>query len=60
MAYGKDPIDIASYVILNEKENGFDVEEILVKFDREQMVYSVVNCTFPDKTMWKFINLTEE
>ena len=60
MAYGIDPIDTASYVILNEKENGFDVEEILVKFDREQMVYSVVNCTSPDKTMWKFINLTAE
>lgn len=60
MAYGKDPIDTASYVILNEKENGFDVEEILVKFDREKMIYSVVNCTSPDKTIWKFINLTEE
>lgn len=60
MAYGNDPVDTASYVILNEKENGFDVEEILVKYDREKMVYSVVNCTSPDKTIWKFINLTQE
>ncbi len=33
MAYKKDPIDTASYVILNEKNNGFDLEEVLVKFD---------------------------
>lgn len=60
IAYGKDPVDTASYVILHEKENGFDLEEILVKYDRQKMVYNVVNCTSPDKTMWKFINLTEE
>ncbi len=60
MAYDKDPVDTASYVILNEKENGFDIEEILVKYDRQKMIYNVVNCTSPDKTMWKFINLTEE
>ncbi len=60
MAYGNDPVDTASYVILNEKENGFDLEEILVKYNREQMICSVVNCTSPDKTIWKFINLTEE
>ena len=60
MAYGNDPVDTASYVILNEKENGYDLEEILVKYNREQMICSVVNCTSPDKTIWKFINLTEE
>lgn len=60
MAYGQDPIDTASYIILNEKTDGFDIEEILVKYDREKMIYSVLNCTSPDKTIWKFINLTEE
>ena len=47
------------YVILNEKTDGFDIEEILVKYDREKMIYSILNCTSPDQTIWKFINLTE-
>lgn len=60
MAYGSDPIDTASYVLLKEKEKGFDIEEILVKYDREKMVYSVLNCTSPDKTIQKFISLNIE
>lgn len=59
MAYGKDPVDTASYTLLKEKEHGFDIEEILVKYDREKMIYSVLNCTSPDKTIQKFINLTD-
>lgn len=60
MAYKNDPIDTASYVILTETDNGFEIEEILVKFDREKMIYSVLNCTNPDKSIQKFISLTEE
>ena len=60
MAYKKDPVDTASYVILTETDNGFEVEEILVKFDREKMIYSVLNCTNPDKSIRKFIALTPE
>lgn len=60
MAYKKDPVDTASYVILTETDNGFEVEEILVKFDREKMVYSILNCTSPDTSIRKFIALTDE
>lgn len=56
MAYDKDPIDTASYVILKEKQNnmGFDLEEILVKFDREKMIYSILSSGSPDETIKKF------
>ncbi len=57
MAYGKDPIDTASYVILSEKNDGFNFEEILVKFDREKMEYSILNSNCPDSQIYKFVNL---
>lgn len=57
MAYGKDPIDTASYVILSEKNDGFDLEEVLVKFDREKMEYSILNSGSPDLQIYKFTNL---
>ncbi len=57
MAYGKDPIDTASYVILNEKTDGFDLEEVLVKFDREKMEYSILNSNLPDSQIYKFVGL---
>lgn len=50
MAYGKDPIDFASYVIIKEKEKGYDVEEVLVPFDRDLMLKSIKDSTMPDKT----------
>lgn len=56
MAYKKDPIDTASYVILTEKKDGFNLEEILVKFDREKMEYRILNCDNPDDTIKKFVN----
>ena len=55
MAYKEDPIDTASYVIITEKEDGFDLEEVLVKFDREKMEYSILNCDSPDDTIKKFV-----
>ena len=57
MAYGKDPVDTASYVILTEKENGYDFEEILVRYDREKMIYNILNSGMPDQTIYKFVNL---
>lgn len=56
MAYGKDAIDTASYVILNEKSDGFDLEEVLVKYDREKMVYSILNSGSPDSQIYKFVD----
>lgn len=60
MAYKNDPVDTASYVILTEKENGYNLEEILVKYDREKMIYSVLNCTNPDTSIRRFVALSEE
>lgn len=56
MAYKEDPIDTASYVILTEKDNGFTLEEVLVKFDREKLEYSILNCDNPDDTIKKFVS----
>lgn len=59
MAYGKDPIDTASYVILREKKNnqGFEMEEVLVKFDREKMETSILSSGSPDTSIRKFTNM---
>lgn len=59
MAYQNDPIDTASYVILKEKTNnqGFDVEEVLVKFDREKMEYAIMSSDGPMDMVKKFTNM---
>lgn len=57
MAYGKDPIDTASYVILTEKKDGYDFDEVLVRYDREKMEYNILNSGMPDQTIYKFVNL---
>ena len=49
IAYGKDPIDYASYIIIKEKEIGYDVEEVLVPYNREATLKSIDNSTMPDK-----------
>lgn len=54
MAYGKDPVDTASYVILHEKEDGFDLEEVLVKYDREKMITSILSSDNPSDAIKKF------
>lgn len=61
MAYGKDPVDTASYVILREKTNnmGYDLEEVLVKYDREKMKYSILKSDGPMDSIKKFTNITK-
>jgi len=55
MAYGSDPVDLASYIIIKEKEIGYDVIEVLVPFDRYKMLKSINDSTMPDKeTIRKF------
>ena len=48
IAYGKDPVDYASYIIIKEKEIGYDVEEVLVKYDRDKMLKSIDQSSMPD------------
>lgn len=49
MAYGNDPIDYASYIVIKEKEIGYDVEEVLVPFDRDKMLKSIDESSMPYK-----------
>ena len=49
IAYGKDPIDCASYIIIREKEIGYDVEEVLVPFDRMATLKSIDDSSMPYK-----------
>lgn len=60
MAYRTNPTDSASYVILRERADnqGFDLEEILVVYDRERMVASILNCTNPDKRIRRYTSIT--
>lgn len=59
MAYGNDPIDTASYVILKEKRNnqGFDVQKVLVRFDRRKLENEILNSDGPMDTIRKFTNM---
>lgn len=57
LGYGNDPIDYASYIIIKEKEVGYDVEEVLVPYDREATIKSIDNSNMPDKdTINKYIS----
>lgn len=57
MAYDAEPINTASYVILTEKDNGFDFEEVLVEFDRDKMEQSILKSDSPDHTIKKFVKM---
>ncbi len=45
-----NPIDTASYIILHEKKEGFEVEEVLVRYDRAKMIKSIISSSLPDKS----------
>ncbi len=47
MAYKEK--NIATYIILHEKEVGFDIEEVYVTFDRDKMLKRVEESDIPDK-----------
>lgn len=49
MAYENDPVDKAYYIIIKEKENGYDVEEIYVPYDRTMMIKSIDESDMPYK-----------
>lgn len=59
MAYEKNQLDTASYVILKEKTDnkGFDLEEVLVLFDREKMEYDILGSTNPCNTIRKYTGM---
>lgn len=59
MAYGKNPLNKASYIILSEKETGFAIEEVFVTFDRERMENSILYSDIPDDTIKKYTGMME-
>ncbi len=61
IAYRNDPIDKAYYIILKEKANnmGFDIERVLVKYDRDKMEESILNSTIKDYKIKKYASVTD-
>lgn len=54
MGYKNDPVDTASYVILEETSEGLKVSENLVKYDREKMVYAILRSDEPSGLIRKY------
>ena len=51
MGYAEhEPKDMAYYIILHEKTDGYDVEEVYVLYDRKAMIEHIVNSDMPDKS----------
>lgn len=57
MAYRNDPVDTASYTVLEEQEDGYKIDEVLVKYDREKMIASILSSDSPDQTIKKFVSM---
>ena len=52
IGYGiNDPIDFASYIIIRERTDGYDVEEVLVAYDRTSMLRRIERSDMPDKSL---------
>ncbi len=50
MGFGEgEPIDFASYIIIRERTDGYDVEEVLVPFKRDAMLREIDLSSMPDK-----------
>lgn len=60
MAYRKDPVNTASYIILKEHDKGFDIEEVLVEYDRDKMVYNILSCDNPYSPIKMFTCISKE
>lgn len=60
MGYGKNqPNNMAHYIILKEKTNGYDVEEVYVLYDREAMIEKILNSDLPTKDkLCKFVGIS--
>ena len=57
MAYDKDPINYASYIVLQEKENGFDIEEVLVEYDRSKMEWKILESENSNMTIKRYVRM---
>lgn len=60
MGFGdEDDVHMASYVILKERtdDKGFDLEEVLVKYDRVKMFVSILKSDNPDYTVRRYTKM---
>lgn len=48
MGWQNEPNDLAHYIIIKEKQVGYDVEEVYVLFDRKSMIEHIINGDMPD------------
>lgn len=56
--YDYDPIDMAFYIILNERiDNGFDIKCVYVPFDREKMENTILKSDEPTKKIKKMVRM---
>jgi hypothetical protein len=51
MGFENGLLDRAYYIILKEREKGYDVDEILAPYDRKAMLDSIDNSDMPDKSI---------
>ena len=51
MGFENSVLDRAYYIIIKERENGYDVDEILVPYDRKAMLESIDKSDMPDKSI---------
>ncbi len=58
MGYKKDPQDKACYYVLKErKDNTFEIEKRLVKFNRNSLLSNIHTCNIPNKSLLlRFVN----
>lgn len=60
MAYQENPLDKAYYVILTEKEDGFEIEEVLVPYHRTKMEKKILDSDIPDDTVKKYTGMIKK
>ena len=59
MGYGpNEPKDMAYYIVLHERTDGYDVEEVYVLYDRKAMIEHIINSDMPTKAkIQKFVGM---
>lgn len=59
LGYVNAPRDEASYVIVKEKEKGFDVEEVLIKYNRQKMISNILSSEVDTSKLRKYADIND-
>lgn len=57
MGYKDMEEDLAHYIILQEQENGFTLEEVYVPYDKEKMAQRILSLKIPNDTIRRYTNI---